>query len=141
VDERYHPWRHARELGVKVVDRPLGDELWGYYDHRRQRAVLNSRLCQFERRCTLAHEIVHHERGDDCGLDEREETAVHVVAAHRLIPLGTLAAALLTFGEDLHALADELWVDVATLRIRLEHLHPVERAVIRRRLAEKPEAA
>jgi hypothetical protein len=64
---RYHPWWHAEELRVTVVDRP-----WPVGSGATRSGAgawpCDSPLCQFERRCTLAHELVHHERGDDCRL-------------------------------------------------------------------------
>jgi hypothetical protein len=141
VGERYDPWQHARELELTVEIRPIADGDWGYYDHRRRRVAIRADLCEYERRCTLAHEIVHAERGDRCNLAELDELWVHVEAAYRLIPIAALAAAVVQWGEDQHRLGDELWVDRHTLQVRLEHLHPSERAVVRRALARREDVA
>lgn len=52
---------------------------------------------QVERRCTIAHELVHDERRvypTDRALREKEETAVERIAARRLIELPELVDAL-----------------------------------------------
>jgi len=89
-----------------------------------------------QRRCTLAHEIVHLERGfDDCGpWARREELLVHRTAAERLIPLTTLADAVRTVGgwSDGRALAHMLDVDHETLSVRLGNLSALDRLALRR---------
>lgn len=55
------------------------------------------------------------------------------VAARRLIGLRQLGEAL-AWSSDLDEVAEELWVDVATVEARLAHLHPSERHYLRRRL-------
>lgn len=91
--------------------------------------------------CTLTHEIIHLERGpapQDAYFGAVEEQLVGILAARRLIPLPALVDALAWVGsEDHHDLADELWVDVDTLRTRLQHLTPEERAHITRELARR----
>lgn len=88
-----------------------------------------------QRRCTLAHEIVHLERGaGDCGQwAAREELLVHAEAARRLCRLDDLAAAIRALGgqPDYGALAEALDVDRQTLALRLDRLTPAERAHLR----------
>jgi len=85
-----------------------------------------------QRRCTLAHEIVHLERGlGDCGLwAAREELHVHAEASRRLIRLVDLARAIRDAGgaHDVVALAQALDVDLETLRLRLRLASPAELA-------------
>ena len=132
---RYDPWKHARDIGLRVDHRPLEAGLWVYYDHRRGRAVLNVDLCQFERRATLAHEVVHHERGDVGCLAARHELQVRMVAARRLVTLDDLTDALL-WTRDEHQLAERLWVDVQTVRCRLtDAMRDSEYTYLQRRLA------
>lgn len=65
-----------------------------------------------------------------------EERTVSVIAAERLIPLDVLAEAVMWVNlEDPHELAEELWVDTVTLKIRLENLRPNEHDYITSELA------
>lgn len=140
---RYHPWRHLSCLAHITVrwtrdDEELDGALgWFYLD--RDEIVMDDRQTQVQRRSTLAHELVHAERRDEpCGsliLDWRQELAVSQLAARRLIPIRALGEAL-AWAADVDEAADELWVDADTLRVRLAHLHPAERAYLKRRLEE-----
>lgn len=131
----YHPWRHLRSLGdwdLVWGDLPIG--VRGITDHPCRTVELDRVMAQAERRCTIAHEIVHIERGPmptDPYLAALEEAAVQREAARRLIPLPRLLAAI-RWSRDLHEVADELWVDVDTLAIRMRYLHPAERAEVDR---------
>jgi hypothetical protein len=76
--------------------------------------------------CSLAHELVHLDRGDRCAngggvLDARLEHQVDQEAARRLIPLDRLASALM-WGRDDWEFAHELGVDIATFRVRMAGL-------------------
>jgi Zn-dependent peptidase ImmA (M78 family) len=79
-----------------------------------------------QRRCTLAHELVHLERGvGDCGQwNAREELLVHREVARRLIPFADLASAVRLLGDSaaLAELARALDVDSETARLRLDLL-------------------
>lgn len=139
----YHPWRALRHLGDEwtlkwaplagVVDK-LGHTTW--HD---KTITLDPDQGQAQRRSTLAHELVHVERGPWAdGHEDREERVVDQLAARRLIGIRQLGEAL-AWSHDLAEAADELWVDEATLQIRLKHLHPSERHYLRRRLHEQDE--
>lgn len=141
MDERYDPWQHARDLGVTVAHEPQPDGRWGWYDVTTSTAVLDVDLCQYERRCTLAHEIQHHLRGDGCGLSDREEEVVHEAAARELIPINDLSRSVAVWGENWHRVAEDLWVDDETLRIRLLHLHVSEHHALRRAMARREDVA
>lgn len=112
----------------------------GWWDPDRRTIWVDPGLSQAERRSTIAHELVHAERGDEsCAAvsdwhEQKQERAVDQEAARRLITLEQLVDALL-WTRDLGELAEELWVDVETLRTRLAHLHPAEKHYVRRRLA------
>lgn len=129
---RYDPWEHASRLDLRIVFRKLPEDLMGVYFHGPARVIaLDSRLTQVERRCTLAHELVHLERGDDghCATDwheDKQEQLVHSIAARRLIATEDLALALILH-ESIYAQAEELWVDEMTLRTRLAGLSTAER--------------
>jgi hypothetical protein len=57
----------------------------------------------------------------------REEHYVDVLAAQRLIPLPALLRGLQLTNDD-YELAEELWTDVHTVRVRRQNLTQVERA-------------
>lgn len=93
--------------------------------------VIDERLTQAERRCTLMHELVHRMRGDVHVTDEvamnRQEKHCHQMVARMLIPFSRLQAAM-HWGRDRHELAEELWVDVETLTARVLGLSEAEAA-------------
>lgn len=107
----------------------------------RRLILLDIRLGRVEERCTLAHEIVHAERGPfPHWLTAREEAVVNAEAARRLIPLDALGEAL---AWSLHpaVAAEELDVDPPTLEALLRDLAAVEIEVLRRRLEHHFESA
>ena len=125
----WNPWRHIgrhypnitvitdQELPGQVWGQQLGDRIW-----------LCRKLNQVRRRCTLAHEIVHLERGNvptDPRGHLREERTVDRIAARRLIGIEQLIEAL-RWTRDPAELADALWVDVPTLKARMDSLDPIE---------------
>lgn len=126
----WNPWRHLRDLLPHVTVHThqrlpagtlgiqQGDIVW-----------LDRDLTQTERRCTLAHEIVHYERGPapvEVWWREREERAVDQAAARRLVALEQLVDALL-WTRQRDELAAELWVDDHTLAALARSLTPAER--------------
>lgn len=132
----YHPWRALRSLVDWTLQWQASDLVDGVTHFPSRTITLDPRLLQVERRCTITHELVHIERGPvpaDPRLAAREESYVEQEAARRLITLEALADAL-AWCHDEYEAADELWVDVDTLRVRLAHLHPAEVAHLRRRL-------
>lgn len=135
--DMYHPWRAFRGLTdwtLRTGIMPAGVVAVTCWDDRT--VTLDARLRQVERRCAIAHELQHIERGPALDTDadqEREEVAAERESARRLISLHALGEAL-AWSEDEWTVAAELWVDVTTLRARLEHLHPAERAYLHRRL-------
>lgn len=87
-------------------------------------------LTQAERRSTLTHELIHLDRGLVPLVHRaREERRVDALAARRLIPLPDLLRGL-QWAQDDHELAEELWTDVHTVRVRRESLTIAERAWI-----------
>lgn len=131
----HHPWRAFRNLvDWTLVIAHLPDGLLGLTDYAGRTVTIAHGLTQAERRCTIAHEVEHITRGpvpEWCR--EREERQVDANAARRLIGIRDLGEAL-AWAHDEHQAADELWVDVSTLRVRLRHLHPAERYYLQRRL-------
>lgn len=138
---RYDPWRDVRlnwpQVRV-VIERMTGDLLGEVRDGGAVIA-LRAGTSAAQRRCTLAHEIVHLERGlHDCGQWlHREEFAVHLTATRRLIRVTDLVAAIRELGgaDDRGALAQVLEVDTETLAMRLSQLDRDERRSVRRALA------
>lgn len=131
----HHPWRVLRGLVDWTLHfAHLPDGILGLTDHRRRTITLAHGLTQAERRCTLEHELQHVDRGPVTrGWVEREERVVDELAARRLITLERLADAMV-WAYDEHEMAEELWVDVATVRTRLATLRPDEAAHIEDRL-------
>lgn len=83
---------------------------------------------------SLTHETVHLDRGDQCSLgctvlDAKRERAVDREAAQRQIPWDRLVV-VLQVDQDEHQHAQELGVDVETLRIRIEHLEGWQRELL-----------
>ena len=137
----WHPWRHLRHHHehVTVLFAELPDGLIGYTVLCWFWFVIGASLTQVERRCTLTHELEHIRRGPlppDPHLAAREENVVDELAARRLVSLRQLIDALL-WSDHEYEVADELWVDVPTLRARIASLAAEERAAIDARLAEK----
>ncbi len=125
----YDPYRHAEALGAEVIVSPA---VAGWGDYRGGRIRVHPILNQAEARCTVAHEIVHHERRDDvlgyCGvawLDTRLERRVHAIAARRLIIVPELIDAVL-WSDDAGEIAEQLVVDARTLYVRMVDLSVFE---------------
>lgn len=129
----YHPWDHAAELGVHIVFDDLDDDCLGHWDSTTRTITLARGLTQRQRRAVLAHECEHASNDDrpllDAVLHARRERATDAVAARRLIPVARLVEALRWTGNE-RELADELWVDVHTVRVRLAGLTRAERRAV-----------
>lgn len=140
MGDRWHPWRHAGEHHPEVLINTqveLPDKVWGLQAGKR--IWLCRKLDQVRRRCTLTHEIVHLERGpvpEEPVARAREELAVSIEASRRLIPLPDLIDAL-KWTRDPVELADCLWVDHPTLKIRMNCLDPIETAELEFHLEDR----
>lgn len=123
---REHP-----DVTLVFVDLPAGERGRWYPDLHV--IMIDERLNQAERRCTLMHEIVHRMRGDshvDGNLEHiRQERTCHETVARLLIPFSRLQAAM-QWGRDPQELADELWVDTETLLARVRGLSMAESAAL-----------
>jgi hypothetical protein len=137
---RYDPWWDLSQrtyLRVEFVDAPTGRR--GVI--RGNDIMIDRHQLQVERRCTIAHELVHDERRvfpAEPVLKAREETLVERTAARRLIELGDLIDALracTTRQSD--SLADSLWVDRPMLEARMAALDPIEVAELEHRLGDE----
>lgn len=122
----WHPWRRLRALThVDLHWRPL-DGLLGATNGR-DLIVMDPRQSQVQRRCTIAHEVAHIELGHTSGCSPLEEEAARRHAARRLIAMPDLLD-VLCWTEELEEAADELWVDLDTLKARLDALTTGEQA-------------
>jgi len=82
----YEPFAHARRLGVEVAYSPLLplDTMVAAYSRRRGTIYIRPGLAPTIERCAVAHEIVHHERGD-VGAVPAQERRADRIAARRLV--------------------------------------------------------
>ncbi|HNP57924.1 MAG TPA: hypothetical protein PK331_11270 [Gordonia sp. (in: high G+C Gram-positive bacteria)] len=130
----FNPWRHLGEHlpHVDIIWTRLPGDLRGLTDGRV--IWMDPRLTQVQRRCTIAHEAVHCERGVPA--DAREERAVEVIAARRLVALDALVDALV-WSRHTCEVASELWVDVPVLVALVRSLSGRERAWIDEQLHER----
>jgi hypothetical protein len=137
----HDPWREFRTFTDWALEwARLPADLLGLTDFRTRTVILDERLLQAERRCTLAHELEHIRRGPvpaDPVLAAREEAAIDRAVARKLIGIGELGDAL-AWASGLAEAAQELWVDEDTLSARLRHLCPAEVRHLRRRLRCAP---
>jgi uncharacterized protein DUF955 len=139
VDVPYDPWSALSELDdVRLVIADLPRHRRGQIEFATRTITLHRSLDPAERRCTLAHELVHLERGPVLVRQtRREEQVVAAIAARRLVPLAALTAGL-RWTHDPAQLADDLGVDERTVRLRLASLTDAERATIADRLPPDP---
>lgn len=120
----------------------LPDDEMGRWIPDRQTIVLDDRLDQAERRCTLVHEMVHHVSGDHAGLApelaEMQERICLERTARLLITTPALADAM-RWSPHIDEIAEQLWVDEATVWNRLDHLTAEETAYLRSRIRDSNE--
>jgi hypothetical protein len=104
--------------------------------HATRTVTLALGMSQAERRCTIAHETQHIERGPVPPHEvPGEELLIDRLVARLLIPsLPELVDALAWAGGHLETAADALWVDDYLLQVRLAALTAPERAYAGRRL-------
>jgi hypothetical protein len=136
----WHPWRAIRHLDDVTVRWERRDGLLGSWDAATRTMTFHPDQSQRQRRCTAAHEVVHVERGDVGHCTPGLERRVEEEAARRLVSLAALADALL-WCVDEWELAEDLWVDQATVRARLDSLTAWEQAYVEDRMAAKDEGA
>lgn len=134
----YHPWNDAGErLGEWIIRRCDLGGLLEVMCHRRKVILLEQDRTKWERRCDLAHAIAHVDLAHRDNTDDKAEEAAVRLSAKRLIHRDDLARALRwTEGRATTETAELLYVDAHTLKARLTHLHPAERAFLRRELSD-----
>lgn len=148
MTEDYSPWTHIAGMPDVLVAYDELEHADAYWEPARRVILLDVRLGQAQRRSRLAHELAHLERGDECCADgpdaerlgRRQEREADQLAARRLLSLSDLADAL-CWCVDEWELAEDLWVDQATIRTRLDSLTRWEQDYIERRIAANEGAA
>lgn len=122
-----HPWRELRAMPqIDLTWHELPVE-FGRTDGRT--IEMDRRLSQVQRRCTLAHELMHIRRGHTTAQPPEVERLVCVETARRLVPLPALTTAL-AYTTDLDYAAWDLWVTRDVLDDRLEALTDAEHAAV-----------
>lgn len=117
----YNPWDHLHAAfpAVRVefthLDGRCGET------NGRDLIRLDKRLLQVERRCTLAHELVHLEADEGRPCSASREREVNRIAAARLVPFEALVKAA-RWARSPVELAEELWVTPLMLEARCEML-------------------
>lgn len=111
----YDPWAHAEQLGARVIVRDdLPDEhMVGAYHPGFDCIYLRPGLSHTLERCTLAHELVHWEHGDD-GCHAKHDARAKRISAERLIDPEQLHNAMADT-LDLERIARELSVTIGVL--------------------------
>jgi len=124
----YDPWEALDDFdAVTVVETDLPAGRRGQIQFSTRVISLARGLAETERACTLAHELVHLERGPVMRRQTaREERVVAAIAARRMLPLERLIDAG-RWTSDVVELAEELGVDVRTVRVRVAALTDDER--------------
>lgn len=107
---------------------------------RRHVILLDSCRSQAERRSDLAHAIAHVDLGHRSTSHQffatkDEAAAATRLAVKRMLGIRNVGEVLALFDQNRDLAAEEMSVDRTTLDVRLEHLHPSERAYLKRRLA------
>lgn len=126
-----HPWQRLQELAHIKLEWHTGGKR-GWCRHSTQKISLREDLSQADRRSALLHEIEHLVGGPAIrGYVDQDEQAVRARAARWLIPFENLAEAMVWAGDE-YELAEELWVDVFTVRERLNGLTAGESAELER---------
>lgn len=120
----------------------LPDGVKAYYYPDLDTIVLDERLSEAEKRCTLMHELVHRAMEDDLpeGMDRWQERRCRALTAAALINIYDLGDAV-RWSEDLHEQAEHLVVDVQTLQDRRDNLSPDENGYLREIRAQAEGAA
>lgn len=133
-----HPWRALRGMAHLHLHwrTDLPDDVLSATDGCG--IYMRPDLSQVERRCALAHELAHIQRGEGTCQSEDVERQVDNHAARYLLPdIHAVADALVWAGGHIGEAADALWVTrwLLTARLHRRHLHPAEVAIIRERMA------
>lgn len=136
----YSPWRElSLQPHLTLEWEEFDDDRLGEYDHGRLLIRLDPRMPRRQARSVLSHELRHAEYGDvvtDCARRElRQEQRADEEAAAIMIHIDDLARAAVLHNQHPSATAVELGVSDEQLQVRLHHLRPVERGILKRAVA------
>lgn len=120
------PWAELRRTDIALIRWDI-PELGRYY-HRERVIVIRRGLLLVEERAVLWHELVHARRGDEV-CTPKTDASVDREAARRAMPTNDLVEAF-RGARSYAEVADTLKTTVRLLRVRLETLHPAERAAL-----------
>lgn len=128
----HHPWHWLRDClpDWQVVQLPMPTGVLGATDSDGRRILLEPGQTQAQMRCTLDHELLHAAGGDHGCQHRHREQAINAESARRLIPLSLLLETVV-WAHWLDELAEECWVDSATMQCRLDNLTDRERVLVR----------
>lgn len=131
-----HLRKHHPDVAVHETELPPG--YMGCTDHARRVIWLDSRLTCAEQRATLAHEIGHLELDTvhDGEVAMAAEAVVDAWAARKLISAADLVSAFRCCPH-LADIAEELWVDLDTVRARLGCLTDDEHDMVIRAIEKR----
>lgn len=102
--------------GVVVMERPLRPTLWGYYVFDESLIVINSCLRQKQRIHALAHESIHHLRGDRGHQSQCVEDRIDEEVATMLVDPDEYRIAEERYGWDVPSIALDLGLCQRTVR-------------------------
>lgn len=118
--------REASKLGVRVEERRLPSGLCGVYYEPARLIVLDESLPDFQRRCTLCHELVHaryHDSGCGTAYGAKAERRARRETALRLIDPVEYAAAEQVYDGCVWRIACELGVTMQVINDYRQILH------------------
>lgn len=113
-------------LGVRVEERRLPSGLCGFYYEPARLIVLDESMPDFQRRCTLCHELVHaryHDNGCGTPYGVKAERRARRQTALRLIDPVEYASAEALCEGDAYRIACELDVTLQVVRDYQDMLH------------------
>lgn len=123
--------REASKLGVRIEERRLPGGLCGVYYELTKLIVLDESLPDFQRRCTLCHELIHaryHDSGCGTAYGVKAERRARRETALRLIDLVEYASAEMPCDGDAYRIACELDVTLQVVEDYRTRLHDTMRA-------------
>lgn len=120
----------ASLLGVRVEERRLPSGLCGFYYEPARLIVLDESMPDFQRRCTLCHELVHaryHDTGCGTPYGVKAERRARRQTALRLIDPVEYASAEALCEGDAYRIACELDVTLQVVNDYQDMLHDMAR--------------
>lgn len=117
-------------LGVRVEERRLPSGLCGFYYEPARLIVLDESMPDFQRRCTLCHELVHaryHDTGCGTPYGVKAERRARRQTALRLIDPVEYASAEALCEGDAYRIACELDVTLQVVKDYQDMLHDTAR--------------